>query len=387
MIYFDNATTSKPKPEVVYEAVTNFFRNIGVSPGRSSHQLAQAANTIVWETRKKLATLFGVSYPELVIFTSGATMALNMCLKGLLQPGDHVITSTWEHNSVNRPLRTLEKIDSKETGVSVTRVNINVNRQFDLSLIANAVQPNTRLVALTHASNVTGAILPIREIGEFTNARNILLLVDAAQSAGIVPINMMEMQVDILIFAGHKGLLGPPGIGGVCLREDLPIRSTIEGGTGSKSKSFEHPILLPDRLEAGTPNTLGIVGLHASVDYLLKRDISQLFNREIQLRTRFVKKLGKMDFLTIYSGAGTLEKLPIVSINMDRFRPGELAGILDSKFQIMSRSGFHCAPAIHRQLGTFSKGGAVRFSLNHFNTEEEIDTVVQALTAIKAERL
>jgi len=379
--YFDNAATSWPKPDVVLEAMQRFLREVGANPGRSGHRLSIEAGRLIYDAREALAELFHVSDPFRVVFATNATEALNLALRGWLRPGDHVVTSSLEHNSVMRPLRALEA-----EGVEVTVVAGSPQGELDPDQVEAALCGNTRLIVLNHASNVTGTLLPVAEVGAIARRRGVLLLVDAAQTAGAVPIDLEAMRIDLLAFTGHKSLYGPPGTGGLVLGERVPVKELEplkRGGTGSRSEEEYQPELLPDKYESGTPNTVGLAGLGAGVRFVLEQGVDRIRRREVALTQRLLEGLAAIPGLTVY-GPGQAEKqLATVSFNVADREPSEVGLALDEEYGVLCRVGLHCAPAAHRTLGTFPRG-TVRFALGYFNTEEEVDAALHAVWAIAA---
>lgn len=376
-IYLDNSATSWPKPPQVVEAMTDYINNYGGSPGRSGHGFAIKAAREVFETRELIADLFNLPESERVIFTANATHAINFAFKGLLNKGDHVIISQMEHNSVYRPLKYLEN----EGIIELSIINCNQNGQIDLTLLKATIKPNTRLVATIHGSNVNGCILPIGQIGEICQSHNLLYLVDAAQTAGLIPIDMKKDNIDILAFAGHKSLYGPAGIGGLCIRNQLLIKTPIHGGSGSRSEIAAHPDFYPDRLEAGTHNMVGIVGLKAGVQYILNNGIETIRQQQLQLTQYLISKLNEIEQIQLISPEMTENRLPVISFNIKGMPPSETAMRLDREFGIMTRAGLQCSPLAHKALGTFSLG-TVRLSPGIFTTEKEIDLTTQSLKKI-----
>ncbi|NTW31439.1 MAG: aminotransferase class V-fold PLP-dependent enzyme [Bacteroidetes bacterium] len=373
-IYLDNSATSWPKPPGVVKAISEYLNEYGASPGRSGYNFALRAAREVFETRELLASFFNVPSSEKVIFSSNATHAINIALKGILNKGDHVIISNIEHNSVYRPLRYLEN----EGIIELTTFDF---EKFNIEQFKINIKSNTKMVVTAHGSNVTGNILPIRQIGEICKTKGIIYLVDAAQTAGLIPIDMLKDNIDILAFTGHKKLYGPPGIGGLCINGNIAIKPLIQGGTGSKSEMDTQPDFYPDRLEAGTLNTVGIVGLKAGVQFILEKGIDHHRNKLFQLTEYFIKQLTEIDGVKIYNFDICNDRLPIVSMNIKNFIPSDLACILDKEYGIMVRAGLHCSPLAHKTAGTFPQG-TVRFSLGSFNTEEEIKYTVDALKKI-----
>jgi cysteine desulfurase / selenocysteine lyase len=371
--YLDNAATSFPKPEAVYRAMDRFLRESGANPGRSGHRLAASAAATVSQTRRLLARFFNAVAPEHVIFTLNATDALNLALKGVLKPGDHVVTTSMEHNSVARPLRKLQR-----AAVTATFVPASPEGLVSVSAMAEAIQPGTRLVAMTHASNVSGTLQPVAEVGRLCRERGLLLLVDAAQTAGAYPIDVERMSIDLLAVPGHKSLLGPPGTGALVVGEGLRLETLREGGTGSESESDEQPEGLPERLEAGTVNTVGIAGLGAALQFIEETGREQIRVHEEALVQRLLHGLSKTPGVSLYGPAPGEERAAVVSLNLEGWDPHEAAAVLDSSFDIQCRAGLHCAPLAHRTIGTFPLG-TLRLSPGLFNTESEIDAAIEAI--------
>jgi cysteine desulfurase family protein len=382
IIYFDNAATSWPKPPEIIAAMQNCLQNIGGSPGRSGHRLSIEAARIIFDTREKLAQLFNVSDPLRIVLTKNATEALNIAIFGFLKPGDHVITSGLEHNSVMRPLRAMEA-----KGVYITVIPCDKDGFIDPAQIVGAIKRNTKAIFITHASNVTGTVLPVAGIGCIAREYGLVLCVDAAQTAGSYPIDVEEMNIDLLAFTGHKSLFGPSGTGGLYIREGLEksIESICIGGTGSRSEMEEQPDFMPDRYEAGTPNTVGIAGLQAGVEFVLSKGIGQIKSREENLTKMFIEGIKNLPGIILYGQTSPDRRIPIVSFNIAGMDPGAVALELDERFAIMSRAGLHCAPAAHRTIGTYP-AGTVRFSFSYFNTEEQIIKSIEALRQISKGR-
>ena len=379
MIYFDNAATSWPKPPGVADAMTRYLTEIGANPGRSGHRLAVAGARTVYEAREAIAALVNASDPLRVVFGLNATDALNLALCGLLRPGDHVVTSGMEHNSVMRPLTDLE-----QQGVQVTRVMCNQDGTLDPSRVEQAVQHNTRLIALNHASNVCGTLLPIKEAGEIAHQKNLLYLVDTAQSAGVIPIDMQRDGIDLLAFTGHKSLYGPMGTGGLIIGERIdpaelhPVR---QGGTGSRSERETQPEFFPDRCESGTPNAVGLAGLLAALEWLGAQGVEQIRAHEIALCKLLLEGLINIPGVEVYGTQDAARQTATVGFNILGKEPSTVGLMLDEEFNILCRVGLHCAPAAHRTLGTFPVG-CVRFGLGVFNIPEEIHQAVAAVRVI-----
>lgn len=375
MIYLDNAATSFPKPPQVYRRMDEFFRHRAANPGRAGYRLSMEVEREVEGARKILADLFGATEPERIVFTLNATDAINMALKGLLREGDHVITSTLEHNSVTRPLSGLEKRGT----ISVTRVNANREGLLDPETIQQAVCPRTRLIVITHASNVLGTVQPIREIGRLAREKGLIFMIDAAQSAGVWPISVEEDFVDLLAFTGHKGLFGPPGTGGLYVGERTEISPWREGGTGTDSESLLHPKALPHGLEGGTPNFLGTVGLRAGVEFITKTGVDNIRRHGQQLLTKILNDLEGDDRFILYGPKGVIkDRLPIISLNIKGLEPSLAGSILDETYGIAVRSGLHCAPLTHKGIDSFPQG-TIRVSPGYFNTEDDIAQLTRAL--------
>jgi len=375
-IYLDNAATSWPKPETVYKAVDHFMREVGATPGRGGYQQEEQAQEIADETRVALAQLFHAPDPQGVVYTLNATQALNMALKGLLHPGDHVVTSSIEHNAMRRPLKALEK-----RGVEVTTVPCTPEGFLDPIDVKKALRPDSRLVALLHASNVLGTLLPIAEVGKIVHHHKVLLLVDAAQTAGNYPIDMQAMGIDLLAFAGHKGTYGPPGTGGLVLMPGIQLDTWVEGGSGVLSRPETMPDELPIRLEAGTQNSAGVAGLLAGVQFVLEQGIENIRAHDMLLANRLFDQLQIIPGLSILGPANQEQRTAVVSVTVDNYIPDQLSAVLDKVFGVATRAGLHCAPQAHRVAGTL-ENGALRFSPGYFNTAEEIDYAVNALKEI-----
>lgn len=379
MIYFDNPATSWPKPESVVQAMVSFMIEVGGNPGRSGHRQSVQAARIVYDTREALAELFGVGDPLRIIFTSDATQAINLVVNGYLRPGDHVVTTSIEHNALMRPLRALER-----QGVALTVVPCSPEGILDPADVEESIRPNTALIAVNHASNVVGTILPVAQVGEIARRHGIPLLVDAAQTAGAIPLHVEEMGIDLLAFTGHKALLGPMGTGGLCIgpRVDLErLRPLVRGGTGSRSESEEQPDFLPDKYESGTLNAVGIAGLGAGVRYILDRGLREIQEHETALTARLLAGLATIPGVTVYGPRDPEQQVPTISFNVVGMEPSEVGQRLDEEYEVLCRVGLHCAPAAHRTIGTFPHG-TVRWGLSVFNTESEVDAALDALRHI-----
>lgn len=378
MIYFDQAASSWPKPERVIVGVTEAIRDYGANPGRGGHRLAVKASKMIWETRKKLAQLFGVQDPKQIVFFPNATAALNQAIKGFnYQPGDQIIATMYEHNSVRRPLEYLRQTH----GVEINYLTPDHNGDIELDRLEAMITEKTKLIASIHVSNVTGAILPIKEIGKLANSHQIPFLVDASQSAGILPIHVQEMGIDLLAFAGHKGLFGPQGTGGLYIAPQLSLTPLLHGGTGSQSETADPPLASPERYEAGTLNTPGIVGLHEGVSFILEEGLEKIYAHEKKLTAYALEQLSKLKGITIYGPDLDRERAAVISFNLKGVDPQELATILDEHYGIATRAGLHCTPLAHQVLNT-DELGSVRISFGYFNTIEEIDRLIAALEEI-----
>ncbi|HEY8909410.1 MAG TPA: aminotransferase class V-fold PLP-dependent enzyme [Desulfosporosinus sp.] len=376
MIYLDNAATSWPKPSEVLEAMQRVLINYAGNPGRGGHEAELQAARLIYQVRVDLSEFFGGDSPTQVIFTSNATHALNQALFGLLRPGDHVITSSLEHNAVTRPLWALA-----QQGVQVTEISADTEQGFPLKEYEEAFKENTKLVVTLHASNVTGFMLPIEHIGSIAKAHAVPYLLDAAQTAGVFPIDLSKLPIDMIAFPGHKGLLGPQGTGGLILREGISLRPMIYGGTGSLSELDQQPDFLPDALESGTLNGVGIAGLGAGVRYIREREIDRIRKREQALCQILIDGLRSIKGVRLYGGIKAEEKAPIVSFNIADHDSMFVGFELNKQAGVMARAGLHCAPHAHQTLGTIVQG-AIRFSPSHFTTEVDIDTALEAVESI-----
>jgi len=375
-IYLDNAATSWPKPEAVYHEVDRFMREIGATPGRGGHRREEEAMRIASEAREALARLFNAPDPQGVAFAMNTTQAINMALKGLLHPGDHVVTSSIEHNAVWRPLKALER-----QGVQVTAVPCAPDGTLDASSVEAALRPETRLVTMVHGSNVLGTILPIGEIGQICRDRGVLFLVDAAQTAGAYPIDVEGMGIDLLAFAGHKGTYGPHGTGGLVIRPGIALETWVEGGAGVESASETMPEDFPARLEAGTQNAAGIAGLLAGVRFVLEHGVERIRAHEMERTALLVDELRTVPALTILGPEDLAQRTAVVSVTVEGYMAEQLATVLDQVFDVATRAGLHCAPQAHQTAGTLNCG-ALRFSPGYFTTAEDVRHAVDALREI-----
>ena len=372
MIYFDNAATTLHKPHEVIEAVVHAMTTAG-NASRGTHTGSLAASRTVYETRKKIADFFHCSRADHVIFTSNSTEALNIAICGTLGKGDPIISTDLEHNSVLRPLYHLE-----EQGASLTFLSANKKGCIDYDDFKRSIKPNTKAIVCTHASNLTGNVLDIERIGRIAKAHNLLFIVDASQSAGCIEINMETMNIDILCFTGHKGLLGPQGTGGLCIHESVEIRPFKHGGSGIHSYEKGQPQAYPARLEAGTLNSHGIAGLCVAINYINTITIPVIAKKEQELLWHFYKGICNIPEIHIYGDFDTKERAAILSLNIEGYDSGTVSDLLSQEYDIATRPGAHCAPRMHQALGT-TETGAVRFSFSSFNTMEEVETAIQAL--------
>lgn len=379
MIYLDNAATSWPKPPGVIEAMAAFMAEVGANPGRSGHRLAVEAGRLVYSTREAVADLFRAADPLRVVFGQNVTEALNLALRGVLRPGDHVVTSSMEHNSVMRPLRALQR-----QGVEVTVVGCSPEGVLLPADVEAALRPNTAMIALTHASNVIGTVLPIGEVGLLARRRGVPLLVDAAQTAGAYPLDMQALHIDLLAFTGHKALLGPMGTGGLIVAPEFDAKRITplkRGGTGSRSDLEEQPDFLPDACESGTLNVPGLAGLRAGVRWVLARGVEEIRRHEVRLTQRLIDGLVSISGVTVYGTRDAERQAATVSFNVAGLEPSEVGLRLDDEHGVLCRVGLHCAPAAHRTMGTFPRG-TVRFGLGAMNTSEDVDAALAAVEAL-----
>lgn len=372
MIYLDNAATTMHKPQEVIDAVVTAMGSMG-NAGRGAHAASLGASRTVFETRERLANFFHAENPKQIAFTGNSTESLNIALKGTLNPGDHVISTVLEHNSVLRPLYALE-----EQGVEVTFLNSNLQGMIDYDDFEKAVKDNTRMIVCTHGSNLTGNLLDIKRIGKIAKKHGLLFVVDASQTAGVFPIDVQEMQIDILCFTGHKGLLGPQGTGGMYVREGLAVRPLKVGGSGVQTYNKKHPAEMPTALEAGTLNGHGIAGLDAAIGYLEKEGIDNIRAREQELMWKFYNGVKDIPSVKVYGDFSGTERCAVVSLNIGEYDSSEVSDELLMTYGISTRAGGHCAPLMHEALGTVEQG-AVRFSFSHYNTDEEVETAIRAV--------
>lgn len=372
MIYLDSAATSFLKPPCVAQAVFESMNTLG-SPGRGAHPLTLAASRTVWECREAVAQLLGAADPARVCFTPNSTAALNTAICGLFGPGDHVITTAVEHNSVLRPLYRLE-----ERGLELTILPADARGMICYEDFARALRPNTRGVVCNHASNVTGNVLDVERIGAFCREHGVYFVVDVSQSAGVLEVNQQAMGASVVCFTGHKGLLGPQGTGGLCVAPNVTLRPLVVGGSGVHSYDRRHPAQLPEGLEAGTLNAHGLAGLLAGVRYIQAQGREELYHREMELSSAFIQGVRKVRGVTLYGDVDALDRTAVVAFNLGEEDAGVVADVLAQEFGICTRAGAHCAPLIHEALGT-SRQGAVRVSFSHMNTMEEVKRAVEAV--------
>jgi len=375
-IYLDNAATTFPKPEEVYIAQDSAARKIGVAPNRGGYRQSLTASRLIFEARESLAALLGVEDSARIILTHSATEALNLAVKGILRPGDHVVTTSMEHNSLARPLYA-----AASAGVDVNWVTADGDGYVTAAAIVAALKPATRLVALTHCSNVTGAVNPVAEIGALLKQRGVLFLVDGAQSAGSLPLNIPAMNIDLFAAPGHKGLYGPQGTGLLYVAPGVNLQPLLHGGTGGGSTELELPDELPERYESGTMNTPAVAGLKAAVDFLLQKGVAAIHVFEQQLAARLISGLAAIDGITVYNRALDRPRGAVVSFAAAGVDPSRLGFLLDTDYGISVRVGLHCAPLAHKTIGTFPEG-TVRVSPGLFNTDNDIDRFIAAVTEI-----
>lgn len=383
MIYFDNAATTMKKPPQVSEAVLNALGNMGNS-GRGAHGATLGASRIIYDTRVLLGELFGISAPERIAFTSNATEALNTAISGMFKKGDHVITTECEHNSVLRPLYRKEKEGVELTILPTLKNEKRKQGILDYASLENAVKPNTKAIVITHVSNLTGNITDLESVSSFAKKHGLLLVADASQSAGVLPLNVEKLGIDVLCFTGHKGLLGPQGTGGIYVREGVEIQPLKVGGSGVHSYDKNHPSQMPAALEAGTLNAHGIAGLHGALEYLKETGIETIRQKEMELLKYFLEGVREIEGITLYGNPELEHRVATVALNIRNYDSGEVADLLWEEYEIAVRSGAHCAPLMHNALGT-KEQGAVRFSFSHYNTKEETDIAIRALREIAEE--
>jgi cysteine desulfurase/selenocysteine lyase len=380
LIYFDNAATVWPKPEKVYRFMDQFYRSQGVNPGRSGYALAIEAGSLLANLRKRLTRFFGgdEDEPERLIFSYNATDALNLIIPGLIGQGDHVIATNLEHNSVTRPVNHMVR----DHGAEATFVPFNSAGFVEPSEIKKALRRNTKAVIVNHGSNVLGTVQPVEQIGRICRERGVIFVVDTAQTAGVIPINMKEMNVDVVAFTGHKGLMGSMGIGGLCIRKNVEVRQVRSGGTGVRSAEPFHLEEYPFRLEYGTPNMVGVAALWAGQDWLDENGVEKVHAEEMRLAGKLVEALRRIDGVHLYCCEKLENHLSTILMNVEGVDPGDVGTILDVDHNIATRTGMHCAPLVHKQLGLVENHGGVRFSIGPFNTDQDVGMAVEAVAQI-----
>lgn len=378
MIYLDNAATTMQKPPEVVEAVTRALTSMG-NAGRGAHEASLDAGRAIFSARKKLTAFFHGTNPGQLIFTANSTESLNIAIKGILNPGDHVITTQLEHNSVLRPLYEME-----EKGTELTVVESDRMGNIRIEDIKKSIRENTRAIVCTHASNLTGNLIDIRAVGRIAKEHGLLFVVDASQTAGIFPIDVEENHIDILCFTGHKAMLGPQGTGGMYVKEGVKVRPLLSGGSGVHSYSRRHPVQMPEALEAGTLNAHGIAGLAAAVDYINRTGMDKIREKEQSLMQYFYERVREIPGITVYGDYSGAQRCPVTAINIRDYDSAQVSDVLFAEYGIATRPGAHCAPLMHQALGTVEQG-IVRFSFSHYNTIEEIDEVLEAIKALADE--
>ncbi len=380
LIYFDNAATVWPKPESVYRFMDHFYRTQGVNPGRSGYDLAIEAGSLLANLRLRLTKFFGgdEDTPERLIFAYNVTDALNLIIPGLVNTGDHVITTNLEHNSVIRPVNHMVR----DYGCESTYLPFDAAGFIDPNEIRKAIRPNTKLVVINHGSNVIGTVQPLKEIGRICHEHGVLFIADTAQTAGIIPINMKEMNLDAVAFTGHKALMGSMGIGGLCVRKHVEVRQVRSGGTGVRSVEPYHLEEYPWRLEFGTPNMVGVAALWAGQDWLDEHGVERVYAHEMKLASKLVEGLRAIDGVRLYCCDNLQNHLSTVLMNIPGVDPGDVGIMLDVDHNIATRTGLHCAPLVHTQLGLVDSHGGVRFSVGAFNTEADVEAAIQGVSEI-----
>ncbi|KEI73829.1 cysteine desulfurase [Clostridium botulinum A2 117] len=378
-VYLDNAATTYPKPEKVYSSILNYMKNVGASPGRGGYENALTGDRMVYKCRQSLINLFNFNKIENVVFTSNITASLNILIKSIVKDGWHVITSSMDHNSVIRPLVSLEKSNKIELDI----LNCSEEGLINIEDFKNTIKDSTRLVVLSHASNIVGTIQPLETIGKICKEKGIYFIIDSAQTAGVLPLNFQNLNCNALAFTGHKSLLGPQGIGGFIIDDELNNIATnfIEGGTGSLSESTLQPDFLPDKFESGTMNTPGIAGLLAGIEYINEEGLNAIKEREEYLSREFINGLLNIDSVKVYGPLDASLRTATISINSSKIDNSELGFLLDSEFGIMVRTGLHCAPLAHKTIGSFPQG-TLRFSFGAFNDIKDINYALYALNSI-----
>ena len=373
MIYLDNAATTYPKPDPVWKAMEEFFLYNSGNPGRGGHRMALEAGRIIFGVRERLTELISAKHPEEIVFTSSATESLNLAMLGSLHQGDHLIITSMEHNAVARTAYHL-----KSTGVDLDVVDADGQGMINPDDIERRIKRNTRMIATIHASNVTGGIMPVKAIGEICRNQGIVFLLDASQTIGVRPVNVQELNVDLLAFPGHKGLFGPPGIGVLYVGQGIELKPIKFGGTGSESANLKMPHLIPDRYEAGTQNTVGIAGLGAGAEFVMRTGLDKIAAHEKSLTGHLMEGLKSINRIEIYGPPASDDRLGVISFNIQGMDSSEVGFILDQVYHIAVRVGLHCAPLAHKTLGTFKKG-TVRASFSYLNTQDEVDRLISAI--------
>lgn len=378
-IYLDNAATSYPKPSDVYNSVMNYMINIGANPGRGAASNVLIGDRTIYKCRESLADFFNFNATENVIFTSNITMSLNILLKTTIKEGWHIITTSMEHNSVLRPLQRMKSLMNVEVDI----INCDLNGVVNVNNIKDKIKSNTRLIVMSHSSNIIGSIQPLKEIGKLCRDNNIYFIIDSAQSAGCIPIDFFELNCNAIAFTGHKSLLGPQGIGGFIIDDLLNSEATsyIEGGTGSLSESITQPDFLPDKFESGTLNAPGIAGLLSGIEFINREGISSIREKEQYLTQEFINGLLNIDSIELYGDTDAGKRTSAISINSSKISNSEFSFILDNEFGIVTRSGLHCAPLAHKTIGTFPQG-TIRFSFGYFNDVKEVNYALNAINSI-----
>lgn len=377
MIYLDNAATTWPKPEAVYQKTDQFFRQLGANPGRAGHKMAAAAGREVFEVREKVAAFFGAADSSEIIFTSNATHSINFGIHGVVEKGDHVITSCLEHNSVFRPLKELERAGV----IELTVIGLTAEGELDYVALEHSIKTNTRMIVMLHGSNLTGHLFNLEKICQIAKTKGVLVMVDAAQTAGVFPIHLQELPIDLMAVPGHKSLYGPPGTGILYIRTGTPMKAIFAGGTGSKSEEVYQPDVLPDKFESGTVNSVGLAGLGAGVDFVQAVGMEAIRKHELALCEQMMAGLLALPNVTVYGPSLGQLRTPVVSFNIGIESSSEIGYILDQVFDIGVRSGLHCSPRAHQTMGTMTQG-MVRASFGYFNTRQEVDQALDALEQI-----
>ena len=378
MIYMDNAATTMQKPKEVAEAVVQAMNSLG-NAGRGATEASLSASRVIFDTRERLSRLFHAENPKQIAFTANSTESLNIAIKGILNPGDHVVTTVLEHTSVLRPL-----FECREKGMELTILPCDCKGNISYEEMEKAIQENTRAIICTHGSNLTGNMIDLVRVGEIAKAHGLLFVVDASQTAGVFPIDVQQMQIDILCFTGHKGLLGPQGTGGLYVKEGVKVRPLLSGGSGVDTYNPHHPEEMPTALEAGTLNGHGIAGLNAALQYLERTGIDTIREKEASLMRQFYKGITQIDGVTVYGDFEAEKRCAIVTFNIGDYDSSEVSDELFMNYGISTRPGAHCAPLMHKSLGTEAQG-AVRFSFSHFNTEEEVEFAIKAVRELAAD--